>query len=414
MDIEGSNQIINPAQQVHGREEIAAGIEVLESGHWAEGIKSLEFRFALSKYIGIKNVTLTNSGSSANLAAIMALTTHWIPEDRRLVEGSEVITPALCFPTTVSPIIYAGAIPVFVDVDRTWGIDTEQVEKAITDKTRVIITAHNLGNPVQMDKLRDICSEHNLYLITDCCDALGCRWDGERSRAIGHIGTLSFYPAHHISCGEGGAVFTKDPEIHKAIKSMVNWGRDCWCEPGHDNTCGRRYKQQLGGLPYGYDHKNTFAEMGFNLKMTDIQAAIGIEQLKRVNGFIQVREDNHKFFWEYFSKMNGWFELPMHYPEAMPSWFGYVVKLKEGTPFTRDEMVLDLDKAGIRSRAFFCGNITRQPCLWKKGGYRVVGDLRISDEIMNNAFWIGVHPGIGEEQRRYMIQVLDNFLNKYK
>lgn len=414
MGFESGEQItINPAQQVHGREEIEAGSKVLESGFWAEGEMAQEFRSALSKYLGVKHVILTNSGSSANLAAIMALTTEWIPLNRRLGRWTEVITPALCFPTTVAPIVYSGAVPVFVDVDEYWNINVDQVREAITNRTRAIMIAHNLGNPCDMDSLVEIARENNLWIIEDNCDSLGSEWGGVKTGTIGDIGTSSFYPAHHISTGEGGALYTNNGLISRAIKSMVNWGRDCFCEPGHDNSCGRRYEQQLGGLPFGYDHKNTFAELGFNLKMTDIQAAIGLEQMKRLEVFISARRANHSFLRGFFEWFSNWFDLPKWMPKANPSWFGYVIKLTEQAPFKRDEMVLYLDKAGIRSRAFFCGNITRQPALWKKSGYRIIGDLKMSDEIMNTAFWIGVHPAIQDREREYMLYILNNFLNQY-
>ena len=407
--------IINPAQQVHGKEEIRAAVEVLEGGHWAEGKKAVEFRLALSQYLDVKHVVLTNSGSSANLAAIMALTTEWIPIEQRVGTGTEIITPALCFPTTVAPIRYAGATPVFVDVDRTWGIDVDQVREAIDpNRTRAIVVAHNLGNPFNLDGIMEIAKTYNLWVISDNCDALGSEWNGKKTGSIGHIGTSSFYPAHHISTGEGGAVYTNHAILKRAITSMVNWGRDCWCSPANDDTCKNRYGQQLGGLPFGYDHKNTYAELGFNLKMTDIQAALGVEQMRRLDGFVKDRIFNHGFLLSLFGDYSDWFELPTIYPQAKPSWFGYVIKLNDKAPFKRDEMVVYLEERGIRSRAFFCGNITRQPALWKKDYmYRVVGDLSRSDDIMRSAFWIGVHPGIQEEHRQYMKSVIVEFLDKY-
>lgn len=399
---------INPAQQVHGAEEINAAIQTIKSGRWAEGPRAIQFRHALSKFLNVKNVTLVNSGSSANLAAIMALTTHWIPEDRRLNKGDEVITTALCFPTTVSPIIYAGAVPVFVDVDETWNIDPEEVRKAITPKTKAVIAAHALGNPFNLTELKKICKEHNLWLIQDNCDSLDSKWDGKRT-GVGDIGTSSFYPAHHISTGEGGAVYTNNPTLHKAIKSMVNWGRDCICNPGQDNACGKRYTQQHGGLPYGYDHKNTYSEWGFNLKMTDIQASLGIEQLKKLHDFTDIRRENHKFLWNLFAEYK-WFDLPKRHPESKPSWFGYVIKLKQA-PFTKQEFVDHLEKKGIQSRAFFCGNITKQPVLYRKKCIKLKLDR--SNDVMENAFWIGVHPAIGNKERKYMKKVITNFLDKY-
>lgn len=410
------NMIINPAQQVHGREEIDAATQVIESGFWAEGPKAKEFKHALANFLGVRYVELTNSGSSANLAAVMALTTHWIEEDRRIKQGDEVITTALCFPTTVAPIKYAGAVPVFVDVDQSsWNIDPDQVEGAITEKTKAIIVAHNLGSPFDIDRIVDICKRHNLWLIEDNCDALGSKWKGQHTGTFGDIATSSFYPAHHISTGEGGAVYTNNPMIKRALESMINWGRDCWCEPGCDNTCGKRYGHQLGNLPFGYDHKNTYAELGFNLKMTDIQAAIGVEQLKRLPEFTVARRFNHDYLTKIFAQFPDWFQLHRDYESAESSWFGYVVKLNRGTPFTRDEMVKFLEERGIRSRAFFCGNITRQPALYERDTeFKTSGDLRVSDDIMESAFWIGVHPAIKKEERKYMSDIICQFLDQWK
>jgi len=413
MDTKTNNIIINPAQQVHGQEEIDAATQAIQSGRWAEGPWAAQFRRKLSKYLGVRYVTLTNSGSSANLAAIMALTTQWIDKDRRLLPKHEVITPALCFPTTVSPIYYARAIPTFVDVDDKWSIDIKQVEDMIGPKTRALMFAHNLGNPSDMDAIMELAERHRLWVIEDNCDCLGGEWEGQRTGSIGDIGTSSFYPAHQISVGEGGAVYTNDPILHRAITSIVNWGRECWCAPGCDNTCGIRYEHQLGGLPHGYDHKNTFSEMGFNLKGTDISAALGVEQMKRLPGFVKTRRKNHAFLKGVFANYEQWFDLPTSYPQSKPSWFGYVVKLKPAAPFLKDDMVKYLEEYGIQSRAFFCGNITRQPVLWKKSGYRVAESFEVSNDIMMNAFWIGVHPAIGKKERAHMKNVITNFLDRY-
>lgn len=406
--------IINPAKQVHGEEEIQAGIRALKSGFWAEGAFAENFKKALCKYLGVKYTMLTNSGSSANLAALMALTTHWIPEDRRLKKGDEIITTALCFPTTVSPILIAGCVPVFVDVDSTWNINIGQVVEMITPKTKAIMVAHNLGSPFDANLLRAVCNEYNLWLIEDNCDALSSRYKGRLTGTFGDVATSSFYPAHHISCGEGGAVYTSNSRIYRGLQSTINWGRDCWCLPNHDNTCNKRYSWQLGELPFGYDHKNTYTEIGFNLKMTDIQAAIGTEQLKRIDDFAIARKYNHQFLTKLFANYQDWFELHRPYFDAEPSWFGYVVKLKKEAPFARDDMVKYLDKEGIRSRAFFCGNITKQPLFTdKKIKYRKHKDLTVSDDLMNTSFWIGCHPGIKKAEREYMKEVITNFLNQY-
>lgn len=408
--------IINPAQQVHGEEELNAARRVIESGVWAGSKECDLFERELGEYIGCHFVTAVNSGSSANLAAILALTTESIPEHRRLFQGDEIITTALCFPTTVSPIVYAGCVPVFVDVERgTWNISPIQIEEMITDKTKAVIVAHNLGNPFNVDAVREVCEKYGLWLIEDNCDALGSEWDGKKTGSLGDIGTSSFYPAHHISSGEGGAVYTNNPKIAKGVRSIVNWGRDCVCRPGQDNACGRRYAQQFGDLPYGYDHKNTYSEFGLNLKMTDIQAAILREQLKRVDGFTMARRFNHDFLNQVLSG-NDYFEQTAIYEGANPSWFGYVIKVKEDSPFTARELSLYLDSMGIRSRAFFCGNITRQPLLHGRSRvqWRKHSDLSVSDDVMESAFWIGVHPGITEEQREYIRTVLVNFFEKYE
>ena len=413
MDRETGKQfIINPAQQVYGQNEVEAIKAVAESGFWAEGPKALEFRRELAEYLGIKYVTLVNSGSSANLAALMSLTTSYIPEDRRIKAGHEVITTALSFPTTVSPIKHAGCIPVFVDVDPdTWNIDINQVEEMITENTKAIMVAHNLGNPFNLDAIMSIADAHGLWVIEDNCDSLGSEWNNRKTGTMGHIGTSSFYPAHHISTGEGGALYTNDPTIFRSIRSMVNWGRDCWCAPGQDNTCNKRYQQQFGTLPEGYDHKNTYTELGFNFKMTDLQAAIGVEQLKRLPDFVDKRKRNHRLLLDYFSAYEGWFDLPQALPQADPSWFGYVVKLTENAPFDKQTMIDYLQDKGIRSRAFFAGNMTRQPAIHNRDiEYKKHDSLDVCDDIMNNAFWIGVHPAIDSEQMKYMQYVLSNFL----
>lgn len=407
---------INPAQQIDGIEEREAAKAVIDGGFWAEGKEAEAFKNELEAYLGVRYSILTNSGSSANLAALMALTSEWIPEDRRLNTGDEVITTALCFPTTVSPIVYAGCVPVFVDVEPgTWNIDPKQVEEMITEKTKAIIVAHNLGNPFNLDEIMKICEENNLFLIEDNCDALSSCWKGRKTGTLGHIGTSSFYPAHHISGGEGGAVYTNNPKIFRALQSFINWGRDCWCPPGHDDTCGQRYGWTLGDLPHGYDHKNTYSHMGFNLKMTDIQAAIGRQQLKRLPQFEQTRKLNHMYLKAIFRYYPQWFELPETYEGADPSWFGYVIKLTDKTPFSKTEFIKHLEEHGIGSRAFFCGNITKQPVLANNGRFtwKKHPDLKVSDDVMEKAFWIGVHPGIKEEEREYMNTVIHNFLNKY-
>lgn len=408
--------IINPAKQVHGEEEINAARSVIESGSWADGEPNRMFETALAKYHNMKYATLVNSGTSANFAAILALTTRYVQEKRRINPGDEVITTALSFPTTVSPIVYAGAVPIFVDVERgSWNIDTDQVLQMITERTKAIIVAHALGNPFNVKALKQIAVDYGITLIEDNCDCLGGEVDGQKTGSFGDVSTCSFYPAHHISTGEGGVVMTNNTQIQRGINAIVNWGRDCWCRPGCDDTCGARYSQQHGELPFGYDHKNTYSEFGFNFKMSSIQAAIGIEQLKRLAGFVDARRYNHAFLSELFGRYSDWFEATETYEDTIMSPFGYVVKLTDRAPFTKSEFEQYLNGAGIRSRAFFCGNITRQPVLSRNARYifRKHSDLSVSDDIMNNAFWIGVHPGIGEAERQYMEEAITKFLSSY-
>jgi CDP-6-deoxy-D-xylo-4-hexulose-3-dehydrase len=414
-----SSQIrIDPSTPVHGEEEIRAAQKAAEQWWNVEGEPTREFSRVLGEYVGMKHVELVNSGSSANLAALLALTTNYIPEDRRLNRGDEVITTALSFPTTVSPIIYAGAIPVFVDVERhTWNISPIQVREMITSRTKAIMVAHAMGNPFNVKEIRAICNEFNLTLIEDNCDNLGSTVDGKRCGGFGDIATQSFYPAHHISTGEGGAVMTNNPRLHRAINSIINWGRDCFCAPGCDNTCGKRYEQpQQGELPQGYDHKNTYTEFGQNLKMSQIQAAIGVEQMKRLPGFVQARRFNHLYLESVFANFQQWFDKTVPYEGATMSPFGYVIKLNEKAPFTKKEFEQYLDEQGIKSRAFFCGNITKQPVLVKGGRHPHIKheDLSVSDDIMENSFWIGVHPGIKYAQLEYMELKIVSFLQRYR
>jgi len=413
-----SSQIrIDPSTPVHGREEVEAAQRAAEQWWNVEGEPTEEFERALSGFIGMKHVELVNSGTSANFAALMALTTDYIPVNRRLNKGDEVITTALSFPTTVSPIAYSGAIPVFVDVERnTWNISPGQVREMITDKTKAIMVAHALGNPFNLEEIMAICEEEGITLIEDNCDCLGGTWNGRKTGSFGHLSTLSFYPAHHISTGEGGAVMTNNFQLQRGLNAMINWGRDCYCPPGQDNTCGARYGQKHGELPKGYDHKNTYTEFGFNFKMSQIQAAIGVEQMKRLPGFIRDRQFNHKFLTAVFSQYKEWFEPTLAYDGAEMSPFGYVIKLNDKAPFTKREFEQFLDEQGIRSRAFFCGNITKQPVLSRGGkwAFRKHPDLSVSDDIMDNSFWIGVHPGIKEEQRAYMKEKILEFLGRYK
>ena len=408
---------IDPSGPVYGEEEKLAAQKAAETWWNIEGEPTDAFKGALGEYVGMKHVELVNSGSAANLAALAALTTNYIPENRRLNKGDEVITTALSFPTTVSPIVYMGAIPVFVDAQRgNWNANPEQIKEMITSKTKAIMIAHALGNPFNVKEIQAICEEFGLTLIEDNADALGAKWNGKRTGGFGHISTVSFYPAHHISTGEGGAVMTNNFQIFRGLQSMINWGRDCYCAPGQDDTCGARYSQQQGELPKGYDHKNTYTNFGFNMKMSQIQAAIGVEQMKRLPGFVNMRKFNHKFLEQIFGYFPNWFETTQPYEGAEMSPFGYVVKITKQAPFTRREFEQFLDEKGIRSRAFFCGNITKLPVLSRgnRFEYRRHPNLSVSDDIMENSFWIGVHPGIKDFEREYMADNIFEFLDSHK
>ena len=378
----------------------------LTAGRFA---KQFEEKFA--KFLGVKHCILTNSGSSANLLAISALTSPKLGE-RRLKPGDEVITIACAFPTTVNPIIQNNLIPVFVDVDvETYNIQTDKIEGAISNKTKAIFLAHTLGNPFNLDKILEICKKYNLRLIEDNCDALGSKYNGQYTGTFGSIATFSFYPPHHITMGEGGALVTNDVQLKRLIESFRDWGRDCWCEPGCDNTCGKRFKWKLGSLPFGYDHKYIYTHIGYNLKITDMQAAIGVEQLKKLTLFIKARKKNFKFLYEGFKKFDKYFILPKIEPKADPSWFGFLITVRKDAGFTRDEIVKYLENNRIATRMLFAGNIIRHPS-FKDIKYRIYGNLNNTDFITNNTFWLGVYPGLSSEMIEYIINKIEEFIKK--
>jgi len=380
----------------------------LTSGRFA---KHFEEEFA--KFLGVKYCILTNSGSSANLLAISALTSSKLGE-RRLKKGDEVITTACAFPTTVNPIIQNNLIPVFMDVDvGTYNIQTDKIEGVISKKTKAIFLAHTLGNPFNLDKIQKICEKYNLWLIEDNCDALGSKYNEKYTGTFGHIATFSFYPAHHITMGEGGALVTNDTQLEKLIKSFRDWGRDCWCEPGHDNTCSKRFSWQLGSLPYGYDHKYIYSHIGYNLKITDMQAAIGVEQLKKLPSFIEARKENFRLLYESLKRYEKYFILPEVEPKADSSWFGFLLTIRKGAGFTRDEIVKYLENNKIATRMLFAGNIIRHPS-FKNVEYRIYGDLVNTDFIINNTFWIGVYPGFTEKIINYILEKIDEFFKEIK
>lgn len=370
-----------------------------------------EFEAMLKKFIGTRFALTVNSGSSANLVAFTALTSHLL-KDRRLQAGDEVITVAAGFPTTVNPIIQNGLVPVFVDVDiPTYQINVDALESAITEKTKAVVVAHTLGNAFNLARVTELCKKHNLLLMEDCCDALGTTYNNQNVGTFGQVATLSFYPAHHITMGEGGAVFTNDSIIKRAAESVRDWGRDCYCAPGVDNTCGKRFEQQLGLLPCGYDHKYTYSHLGYNLKITDMQAAVGVAQLNHLPSFIDLRKKNFASLWNGLKELQEFFILPEATENCDPSWFGFPVTVKKNKNFTRLDILRYLSDKKIGTRLIFAGNLVKQPYMIKQN-YRVSGDLTNTEIIMNDSFWLGVYPGITDEMMDYIIKCINEFCKK--
>lgn len=400
------------AGRVYDEEEISnlvdAALEFwLTSGHYTD-----EFERGLAEYLGVKFCSFVNSGSSANLLAFMALTSPLL-KDRQVRPGDEMLTVAAGFPTTVTPAIQYGVVPVFVDVTiPQYNLDVSMLEDALSDKTKVVMAAHTLGNPFDLKAVKEFCNRHGLWLIEDNCDALGSKYDldGELrfTGTIGDIGTSSFYPPHHMTTGEGGAVYTDNPLLHKIIRSMRDWGRDCSCASGQDNLCGHRFDGQYGELPAGYDHKYVYSHFGYNLKATDLQAAIGCAQLKKLPDFIEKRRRNFEYLHDGLKDLEDVFGLPEACPGSVPSWFGFLMTCREGVD--RRTVVTYLEEAGVQTRMLFAGNLTKHPCfdqMRETGkGYRVVGDLAVTDRIMNDAFWIGVYPGMTDAMLDHMIDTL--------
>jgi CDP-6-deoxy-D-xylo-4-hexulose-3-dehydrase len=395
--------------KVIDKSELKLMTEACLDGWLTTGRFNHEFEKQLAHYLGVKHLITTNSGSSANLLAFSALTSSELG-DRAIRPGDEVITVAGGFPTTVNPIILNQAIPVFVDLDiKTHNIDVSQLELAYSPKVKAVMIAHSLGNPFNLSVVIDFCRKYQLWLIEDNCDALGSKYNGQLTGTFGDIGTLSFYPAHHITMGEGGAVFTQNSQLKKILESFRDWGRDCYCEPGKDNTCGKRFDWQLGELPYGYDHKYTYSHMGFNLKITDMQAACGLAQLKKLDGFIQTRKDNFNYLKEKLQSCQEYLHLPEATINSDPSWFGFLITLKENNSFQRVELIKYLDQYKIGTRLLFAGNLLRQPYM-RNENHRVVGELKNTDYIMNHSFWIGVYPGLTREMLDFVVLKLENFL----
>jgi CDP-4-dehydro-6-deoxyglucose reductase, E1 len=361
-----------------------------------------QFEKSFARYIGVRGATLVNSGSSANLLALTALTSPKL-EDRRLRPGDEVITLAAGFPTTVNPIVQNGLIPVFVDVQvPTYNVDVSLIEGALSDRTRAIMIAHTLGNPFDAAAVKAFADRHHLWLIEDCCDALGSTFEGRKVGTFGDLATVSFYPAHHITMGEGGCVLAEKPLLKTIVESFRDWGRDCWCDPGKANTCGKRFEWELGGLPCGYDHKYIYSHIGYNLKMTDLQAAVGVTQLEKLPRFIEQRKANFQALREGLADMEELFILPQATPGSDPSWFGFPIAVRPGGPLTRNAVIHQLEERKIATRLLFAGNLTRQPA-YQNVHYRIAGSLENTDFVMNNVFWIGVYPGIHHDMLDHVL-----------
>ena len=395
--------------KVYDHEEFELLLEAGLDAWWTEGRFTQQVSIDLAKFLGARDVMLCNSGSSANLLALAALTSPLMGE-RRLRPGDEVIGVAAGFPTTIAPTVQCGAIPVLLDIELgTYNMDTSLLEEAVTPKTRAIMLAHTLGNPWDIDAVMAVARKHGLWVVEDCCDALGATYKGQLVGSHGDLGTLSFYPAHHMTCGEGGAVFTKNARLKRAVESFRDWGRDCWCMPGKDNTCGKRFEWQLGSLPDGYDHKYSYSHLGYNLKTSDLQAALLMAQMKKLPGFIAARRANWKFLKESLAPFAEWLLLPEATPDSEPSWFGFLLTVQPGAPFTRNDLVAFLEQRKIATRMLFAGNMTRQPA-FAGVEHRVVGSLTNTDRVMNDTFWIGVWPGLTGAMKTYMVESIAAFL----
>ena len=408
-DIIPGESYIPYAGRVYDEKEIISLVDSALDFWLTSGRFAKQFETEFADFLGVKHCLLTNSGSSANLLAVSALTSPKVGE-KRLKPGDEVITVAAAFPTTVNPIIQNNLIPVFVDVDMgTYNIQADKIEDAISDKTKAIFIAHTLGNPFDLNKVMEVAEKYDLWVIEDNCDALGSKYKGQYTGTFGHIATFSFYPPHHMTMGEGGALVTNDSQVKRLIESFRDWGRDCWCESGCDNNCGKRFEWQLGDLPFGYDHKYIYSHIGYNLKLTDMQAAIGVEQLKKLPSFIEARKRNFRMLYDELKKYDDYFILPEVEPEADPCWFGFLLTVREDAGFTKDDIVKHLEDNKIATRMLFAGNITKHPC-FAGVKYRVCGNLVNTDRIMNNTFWIGVYPGLEDIHLNYTIEKISNFI----
>jgi len=406
---EPGQTVVPPSGKLIGAQELKNMVDASLDGWLTTGRFNEQFEKKLAAFIGVKYAITVNSGSSANLVAFSTLTSPKLGE-RAIQQGDEVIGVAAGFPTTVNPIIQFGAVPVFVDVDKyTHNIDASLIEAAIGPKTKAIMLAHSLGNPFNLDVVTALCKKHNLWLVEDCCDALGTTYKGQMVGTFGDIATLSFYPAHHITMGEGGAVFTNNSELKKIAESFRDWGRDCYCPPGKDNTCGKRFCWKLGNLPEGYDHKYTYSHLGYNLKISDMQAACALAQLEKAPAFIQARKDNFKFLKERLSSCEEFLQLPQATEDSDPSWFGFPITVKAASPVSRLDLTTYLDQNKIGTRLLFAGNLTKQPYMIN-AKYRVSGELTNTDIVMNNTFWIGVQPALTKDMLEFVVEKIEVFL----
>ena len=401
--------VLPPSGKLLGAAELKNMVHASLDGWLTTGRFNAEFEKRLAAFIGVKHLITVNSGSSANLVAFSTLTSPKLGS-RAIKQGDEVIGVAAGFPTTVNPILQFGAVPVFVDVDPySHNIDASKIEAAISSKTKAIMLAHSLGNPFNLDVVTALCKKYNLWLVEDCCDALGSTYRGQMVGTFGDIATLSFYPAHHITMGEGGAVFTNNEELTIIAESFRDWGRDCYCPPGKDNTCGKRFCWKMGDLPEGYDHKYTYSHLGYNLKITDMQAACGLAQLEKAPEFIQARKNNFAFLKERLKACEEFVHLPEATAHSDPSWFGFPITLKENCPVSRLDLLTYLDQNKVGTRLLFAGNLVRQPYM-QGAHYRVSGDLTNTDNVMNNTFWIGVQPSLTPEMLEYAARKIETYL----
>ncbi len=390
-------------------DDLQSVVDAALDGWFTTGRFAAEFERKLARFIDVRSASLVNSGSSANLVAVSALTSPRLGE-KRLKPGDEVITVAAGFPTTINPLFQNQLVPVFVDITLSgYEIDVSQLEAACSDTTRAIMVAHTLGNAFDLDAVTAFAKRHDLWLIEDCCDALGTTWNGRRVGSFGDIATVSFYPAHHITMGEGGAVLTNRPDLKVLIESFRDWGRDCWCDTGKENTCGKRFEWQLGDLPCGYDHKYIYSHVGYNLKVTDMQAALGVSQLAKLPRFIERRKQNFRYLREALQPFESVLLLPSATPGCDPSWFGFLIGVRPDAPFTRANLIHALESRNIRTRLLFGGNLLRQPA-YAGRTYRTIGDLPNSDFVMNNVFWLGVYPGLTRAMLDFVIATIKDFV----